>query len=121
MHQNPLDRSRLGHCYPLAGRYVMDIIRGRRSAPLEETFLVHGSIQGFGQPRIDHAWVIVGDNVYEPATDQEWDAYVFNQLFNAIPGAAYSPDQVLDMMCKHMHWGPWDQAPLPKRKRKKTK
>lgn len=52
---------RLGQCYVLSGRYVMDH---------QESILVHGSINGrrwtgkdFDNP---HAWVEDGDEIYDP-------------------------------------------------------
>ena len=36
--------------------------------------LIHGSIQGFEYPRINHAWVILANcTVFEPITNQVFD------------------------------------------------
>ena len=64
---------RLGQCYPLSYRYAT-----RRPGRT----LVHGSIQGMGQPRIGHAWVRNPDGtVHEPATDEDWSADLFQAFF----------------------------------------
>ena len=50
---------RLRRCYELAGKGILH-------AP-EGSTLVHGTIEGFGNPRIGHAWVELPDgSVWEP-------------------------------------------------------
>ena len=121
MKRNALDPKRLGRCYELAGRYVMDLRRGRRPVPQGDVVLVHGSIQGFGNPRIGHAWVDLGSKIYEPITDEEWDAYLFSQMFNAIPEASYPWDELSTMLAVYQHWGPWHHEPPVAKKRRRKK
>lgn len=54
-------KARLGRCYELAGRFA---------SHNEDAILVHGSIQGFGKPRLDHAWVEIDGGIWEPASGQ---------------------------------------------------
>ena len=95
-------RSRLGRCYELSGRYVMDH---------PESTLVHGSIQGMGNPRIGHAWAITKDGqVWEPATNQEYSPVVFNAVFNPHEDKRYPWSDALAKMTEHGTFGPWDEA-----------
>lgn len=96
-------RQRLGRCYELAGRFA---------SHHDGVALIHGSIQGFGNPRIDHAWVELPDgNVWEPASGQVWDRAVFDVLYHPKVGQRFSHMDVLVNLCRERHWGPWD-APV---------
>lgn len=91
---------RLGRCYELAGRYVMEN---------PTATLVHGSIQGMGNPRLDHAWAETrGGNIYEPITDREWEPKVFDAVFNPKERATYGGHDSLVKMVDTGHFGPWD-------------
>lgn len=92
-------RVRLGRCYELAGR---------RAGFTAGAILVHGSIQGFGHPRIGHAWVVLPSGVvWEPILDQEIDADVFREFFSPEVEVTYEREEVLVLMLREMHWGPW--------------
>lgn len=100
---------RLGRCYELAGREVIlpgDRFHPGRGAPV----LVHGTIQGFGNPPNPHAWIEFRDGtVWEPITEQyfgagEWVAF-------ANPGAEavrYTVQEARRRAVVTGHWGPWD-------------
>lgn len=91
---------RLGRCYELAGRYASQ-------NPNSE--LVHGTIQGAGNPPLDHAWVnLPTGDVYEPISDQEWDKVAFDAFFNPVEKVTYDHMNTLDKMIDTEHWGPWD-------------
>jgi len=102
---------RLGKCYELSGRYLLD----RR----DDTNLVHGSIEGsiegFGNPRIKHAWVEVLDKdgkvtgIYEPITNAIQDPASFGAYFSAHVDRRYPAREGLVNMVKHGHFGPWDE------------
>lgn len=73
---NPTDhlpfKKRLGRCYELPGQIVLHN---------PDTSLVHGSIQGLGNPRLAHAWVdLPDDSVWEPATNQVWSRYILEEM-----------------------------------------
>lgn len=96
-----LDRARLGRCYELAGRAAA-------FAELDVT-LVHGTIEGFGNPRIGHAWLVLpGGDVWEPVSDEVWDAVVFDAVFDPGVVSEYGSGEVRVLMVRFGHWGPWD-------------
>ena len=95
-----MDTSRLGHCYPLSGRYVM----GHFNEPVT---LVHGTIRSLGNPRIGHAWVQLPDGIWEPASNVVWDTADFTTRFNPCIQAEFTPTQVSITMLRTGHWGPW--------------
>lgn len=95
----PLDKSRLGRCYELSGEYL---------AGHPGTELVHGSIQGMGHPRLDHAWVSGGDHVWEPILDLVFPTRTFTLAFNAKAHQVYKWDVAMEKMVDTGHYGPWD-------------
>ena len=97
-----LENNRLGRCYELAGRYVSEH---------PEAVLVHGKLVnrfGRGHPEIDHAWVEIGDKIFDPVMDKMWPKDLYEQLFNATIYHRYTFKQVLKMSLRHEHWGPWE-------------
>lgn len=108
-----LDKSRLGLCYQLAGRYA---------AHHDDAVLVHGSIQGRGKPRIDHAWVKLADGqIWEPVADVTLDPRVFDAVFNPIEDKTYTSEQVNLQTLRFQHWGPWGEWVKPEKKKKAEK
>jgi hypothetical protein len=92
---------RLGRCYELSAKYVFDH---------EGCVLVHGSIQGFGRPRIDHAWVVLPDgDVHDPVADTTWSAELHRQIFNAVETKRYAKIEAVVCMVRDEHYGPWEQ------------
>lgn len=96
--------TRLGRCYELAGIYVLEGDDGLT--------LVHGSIQGFGNPRLKHAWVeLPSDCVWEPATNKKWSKRTFELVFNPVVDVKYDHPALARNTVLFEHWGPWDPAP----------
>ena len=97
-------RKRLGQCYVLAGTFA---------SHHPDVILVHGSIQGFEHPRIDHAWVqLPNGDIWEPGQGQIWPEPVFTAFFNSTVHATYTHLQTISQTLTHRHWGPWhDQSP----------
>ena len=103
-------RDRLGQCYILSGRFVMEH---------PEWELVHGTIQkpGGSTPRIGHAWAEKVEKaqryeirvVYDPVLDQElpWDAY--ERFTGAKEVKRYTSDQMVSILIKDKTWGPWNE------------
>lgn len=89
---------RLGRCYELAGKYAMHNA---------DATLVHGSIEGMGAPRIDHAWAETPRGVYEPASNSLWSPLVFKALFHPEVKDRYPRVDALKAMTKEGHYGPW--------------
>lgn len=104
-----IPKSRLGRCYELSGRYVMDH---------SGTELIHGTITRQDGYTISHAWVEYEETVgqykikmtYDPVMDQElpWDAY--ERMLGAKIEKRYTKDQMIETMFKDKkpNWGPWE-------------
>ena len=94
--------SRLGRCYELSGGFVSGDTSGTAT-------LVHGSIQGFDNPRINHAWVELSDGqVYDAVLQKKFPKMIHDALFNPEIHHRYDHEQVLIMMLRFKHWGPWE-------------
>lgn len=95
---------RLGRCYELAGQYVM-------SNP--GSVLIHGSIQGYGNPRIGHAWVIDADGeVFDGTMGTHFeDEMEYEEYANAEGVVSYTHDRMRVEMVRTGHWGPWHDSP----------
>lgn len=93
---------RLGKCYELSGRYVID--HGGVT-------LVHGRITDkfCTGLTIDHAWIEENENVYDPVLDTEFPKFLYYELFNAEARNAYSQTKACVHMLRTEHFGPWDE------------
>lgn len=92
-------KARLGRCYELAGRRVMDDRAGQ---------LIHGTIQGMGYPPNPHAWVILETGEWwEPISEIALPPEVFRRLWGAEIHQIYDYAGVLDAALAAGHWGPW--------------
>lgn len=102
---------RLARCFELATKAAA------YGAPDGST-LVNGSIQGFDNPRISHAWVELPDGtVWEPITRDIIDPRIWKAVYRPVEDVRYSRDEVFQNMAAFAHYGPWDAAnpPAPKR------
>jgi hypothetical protein len=91
----------LGRCYELAGKHVI--------AAGEGAHLIHGTIQAYGEPPLDHAWIERADgSVWEPATATTYPGEAFAALFNPVVHEAYSVSEAARKMVVTMHFGPWE-------------
>lgn len=92
-------KQRLGKCYELAGHFV---------SRNHDCTLVHGSIQGFDNPRIKHAWVELPDGrIYEAVAGKVIDAVMYDVFFNPIEDQRYDYMATLRATCQHGYWGAW--------------
>lgn len=93
---------RLGECYHLSSEWVSLV---GREFP-DHVRLVHGSIQGFGNPRINHAWTTITDGqrvvCFDPVSRIANYALPWMEQHDAIPRAIYTFQEAL------AHYGPWD-------------
>ena len=90
----------LGRCYELSAQRIV----GRDGA-----HLVHGTIQGAGEPPLGHAWVVEADgSVWEPATATVYPAPVFEALFSPVEFVRYEAVEAAVWMVKSGHYGPWE-------------
>lgn len=95
--------SRLGECYPLAGRYVIDHPGSQ---------LVHGYVENNGEG-VMHGYAITPNgNVYEPITDRVYTQANADDLFHVESVATYSYNEAMLKMAGEGHWGPWDAESL---------
>ena len=111
-----IDKKKLGRCYELSGRYVLDHPNYN---------LVHGTITRKDGYTIDHAWTEKNTQmgqynmsmVFDPVMDLElpWDAY--ERLLGAKVKKKYNATQMSKSMLGAKHWGPWgvkeDVVPTP--------
>ena len=103
-------KSRLGKCYVLSGRYVMDN---------PEWDLVHGTItqQNGSGKTIKHAWAEKVETVdrykirwvFDPVWGNKmpWDAYV--KFVGAEEEKRYTSGEMIEIILKQKNWGPWDE------------
>ena len=98
-------KSRLGHCYELAGRYVFNHFD-------EGILLVHGTINGRRWTGLDkdnpHAWVEEEDDVYDLVWDKRFPKQLYYEVMNAKADKKYNFKELCQIVGKKKHWGPWD-------------
>jgi hypothetical protein len=112
-HSDPNDGvpfgKRVGNCYEFAAQYELEH---------PSSTLVHGTVQGFGNPPLYHAWVKRHDGmVFEPTSGHWMTQDEFDWYFNAVEQEHYTHAETLDWMRKTRHYGPWQgenvgKAPL---------
>ncbi len=95
--------NRLGDCYRLSGRYVMD--------NQEKAILIHGTINGvrftgkdFDNP---HAWVEEGNEVYDPVWGKRFSKDVYYDMMRVNVNKKYNWEEVAIAMLRADNWGPW--------------
>lgn len=96
--------SRLGLCYELSGRYV---------SVHPDAVLVHGRLVNpfmKGHKELDHGWVEEGGEIFDPVMNKRWPKDVYENLFKAKIYKKYTFKEVIQMMDKYLHWGPWDES-----------
>lgn len=77
-----------------------------------QAYLVHAMVQGSIGPVHSHAWVEMGDNVYDDSLGKLTTLpkvlyYKFGKVKDVY---RYNRIQVLDKVLKFMHYGPWEGA-----------
>lgn len=93
-------KERLGQCYALAGTFALEHL---------DTELVHGSIEGMGQPRLGHAWVVIPNGqVWEPVSAMTLPQDAFERMFNPEVHFAYESWEWREYAYTTKNWGPWD-------------
>ena len=95
------ENPRLRRCYELSGRYV---------SGHPEAILVHGELTdpfGVGQKTLKHAWVEMGDEIFDPVMDKVWPKAVYESLFKTKEEKRYTFQEVLKITLQTGNWGPW--------------
>lgn len=100
-----------GDCYESAARFML----GLPSAARDGFRLCHGVVTGNGEPvigvRFGHAWVEVGDTVFDFSNGQE----TMTRRERYYDAASIDPSEVVryewldaaTMLVKARHYGPW--------------
>lgn len=112
-----------GGCYWKAGEYMLH--RKVRGSDLSDTSvaLVHGTV-GDGVNKIGHAWVEVGDKIFDGTKQQFFDKADYLKKMNAVVEHRYTPVEAFKWMARQKHYGPWEgtagvtAGPAPKRRRR---
>jgi hypothetical protein len=99
----------VGDCFKAAAEFVLG---GTRDEPLT---LVHGTVLGTGpiqDIRFTHAWVELGDHVYEVANGHcvRMRAELYYRMGRVENVRRYTVTEALVEMLRTGHWGPWDPA-----------
>lgn len=107
-----MDKRRLGKCYELAGREMVDTDRPNAR-------LVHGTI---GYEELNpHAWLEFDDiftwpdgraevirMAWEPVLKYSLPVDAYYRLFQVEIHHQYDQDEIRKWMLKAKHWGPWE-------------
>jgi len=107
-----IDPKKLGQCFVLSGRYVLDSTDA-------DVRLVHGTItrkhDGY---TMDHAWVEKGDNVIDPVLEWDLPKDAYYGMLDAKPKKVYDKDEMIKAMMKVKHWGPWESISAEQRRQR---
>jgi len=89
----------MGDCYKDAWKTLSGLGKGT---------LVHGTVLG-GYPlrSTEHAWIELGDEVYEPHSAEFMDRKEFYKGFKAKAGRKYGFEEAMVMLLKQGNYGPW--------------
>lgn len=95
--------ARVGRCYELAFGYVLDWTCE------QDARLVHGSIRSErpDRDRIEHAWIALGGQVWDPVLDQWFAASFYEEWAGATAHASWSPAEARREAAHRLHYGPW--------------
>lgn len=98
---NDKSDSRLGRCYELSYKLATSKIN---------SVLVHGYIKDKHGRIIDHAWVEIGDTVYECVLDKTCSKEVYYRIIAVEVSKVYTFDETIEMSLKHRTYGPWHEV-----------
>lgn len=108
-----------GHCYEVSFEFMIEHPLGTKAT------LVHGTVRNVimdQKKRIDHAWVEVGEAVWDNAYFDQFvprDAYY--RMSDAIVEKRYTQQQAIKTALKHGHYGYWHKdAPIKTRGKRKV-
>ena len=96
-------KTRAGRCYELAGRLTL------ANADRPGLVLAHGRVRGRDGSRVDHAWVEVGDAVYDRTRrDVPYPRAAYRRIMDAADVQTFTPREGAEQLSAHGHWGPWE-------------
>lgn len=93
----------IGRCYELSAKYVIDHISSGAT-------LVHARLTnpfGKGLKELDHAFVEIGNEIFDPVMNQKWPKEVYCDLFKVRETSRYTFDEIMSNIDQYHHWGPW--------------
>lgn len=102
--------SRRGRCYELAGRWMLNW-HGEEDARLVHGHVTNPAPDGKRLASLDHAWVEIGDRVWEPTSNVWYSHEAFYTIFKAEVYASYDKEQATTLAAKTRHWGPYHTSP----------
>lgn len=92
-----LFKQRLGKCYQLAGRYIMDN---------KNSILVHGTLHFQGKT-LEHAWIEENGTVFDLVLDKHFPNFIYYRLFQAEKLKKYNHKQAMGNILKTKIFGVW--------------
>jgi len=105
----PLGTPMPGDCYPEAGRLMLDNMFSAGNDDFREMRLVHGTVT-MGNIPIAHAWVEIGDVVYDGTHTQFYDKASYYQFCDVSVEHTYDDAEMAGWMSQTEHWGPWEDT-----------
>ena len=101
-----MKKSKLGNCYEVAGRYMLDNMGGR-------LILVHGEVEGQGAIkgiRYGHAWIEDGETVIDNSNGNniKMSKKIYYLLGHITNTYRYDSIKFNKRILKYKTWGPWD-------------
>lgn len=91
--------NRKGRCYELAFK---------SAEQAKDWSVVHGEVDGPPHiGRIGHAWLELGDMVYNPTDDRFYPCWLFRMKLYAVPIVSYTISTACAMAARFGHFGPW--------------
>jgi hypothetical protein len=97
---------RLGRCYELSGKYLLD-------HPDDKIVLVHGTVCDRHNPECKpnpHAWIedVETGFVLDPVVGESYSGWAYEVLFMAVPHYKYTLKEAVSHMLKTRVWGRWE-------------
>ena len=99
-------RNRQSRCFELAWGYLCDSREDIGWA------LVHGEVDS-ALGRMGHAWLELGDTVYDAVLDELFPTADYRLMFTALEIARYSREEAAQHAVSSVHSGPWIERRWP--------
>lgn len=98
-----------GDCYQAAGRAILGLLP--QVPMVRDTILCHGTVYGSKIGFHGHAWIEIGDIVFDYSNGQQIatrkeEYYKAGRVRNV---ARYTLEQVREQVRVHKTWGPWKE------------
>lgn len=107
-----------GDCYIANGKYIFDVFmsKGLKCPELQDVLICHGDVIGAkGSPvegqQFDHCWIeLSGDIILDMSNGKKVCGRIDSIKQRIVEGTVtrYTPEELVKMIAKHEHWGPWE-------------